>query len=350
MSPVADRIQKELKLEISNEERMRGLFSADVINSRSALLKKLERLEDIHARYKNTTRSDEQMTLQLLLIKKKGMEKILHPNWAWRALHSLWGRFKSERKLKSLAKSDTETVARLTEQAMAMGFSVEGKSIEKQMANAADHFQVGHSFYKSDTDRMDYNLMFEKDESGIFQFEKYGAALTNEQSGEVRKQQFSVTDEPVTALKASNLLSGRSVQQEVKDGQGNIQKSWIKLDFNDKDLEGNHKVKRFLNDFGFDLEKSIDALKINESRLQESKEQLVTALKNGEKKEVVMNVAGKDKVVFIEVNAQMRTFNFYDKDNNRSVRPDSEVKVGKAVELNKEQQHLTKRKTGLSVR
>lgn len=351
MSPVADRIQKELKLEIANEERMKVIFSADVLNSRGALLKKLERLDDIYARYKGTPRADEQMTLQLLLIKKKGLERILYPNWASRQLRSLWSRFKSEKKLKTVAKSDSETVNRLTEQAKVMEFSIDGKAIEKQMSVAADQFQVSQSFYKNDVDRIEYNLMFAKNENGVFQLEKYTAALTNEQSGESRKQQFSVTNEPVTALKAYNLLSGRSVQQEINDGQGNIQKTWIKLDLNDKDAEGNHKVKRFLNDFGFDLEKSLDALKIKESRMQESKEQLMTALKNGEKKEVVINVAGKDKAVFIEVNAQMRTFNLYDKDNAKLRRADgSDIKVGKSVELKKEPEQVAKRKTGFSVR
>ncbi len=350
MNPRIDRIEKELRLDIENEERMKRLFSAEILGSRSYLLNRLHRLEDIYARYKFTTKPDEQITLQLLLIKKKGVEKLLYPNSVSRVLRSFWGRFKEEKTAKSIIKSDMETEGRLHETIKAMGFSVDGKAIHKQLTEASDHFQVNSSFYMNDNDRMDYCLRFEKDENGHFQLEKFEAVLTDEKSGSSRKQTFSVTEGNITANKAYNLLAGRSVHQEIIDDKGNIRRSWIKLDLNDKDAEGNHKVKRFLPDYGFDLEKSLQALNLKELRLPESREPLIAALKNGERKEVSISADGNEKRIFIEVNAQTRSFNFFDKDNNRSRKQDTaSAKSIRSVEINKEQEISAKRKRGFSI-
>ena len=350
MNPIIDRIEKELKLDMENEERMKQLFSPDILSSRSYLLNRLHRLEAIYARYKYTTRTDEQITLQLLLVKKKGLEKFLYPNSVSRALRSFWGRFKTERKVKSSVNDDTETGMRLQETAKSMGFFIDGKIIQKHLENSLDQFLVTSSFYMSATDRMEYNLQFARDEHGFFQFEKFLAVIKEEKSGNLQKQTFSITEDNITAVKAYNLLAGRTVLQECIDDGGNIERSWIKLDFNDKDANGNHKVKRFLSNYGFDLEKSLEILNPKELNSPKSKELLIACLKNGERKEVSIDIGGEVKKVFIEVNAQMRSFNFLDKDNNQQ-RPDAIPKstVVNSIEINKDRESTTKRKRGISI-
>ncbi len=350
MNPIIDRIEKELKLDIENEERMKKLFSPDILASRSYLLNRLHRLEAIYTRYKYTTRTDEQITLQLLLVKKKGLERLLYPGFLSRALRSFWGRFQEEKIARSIIIADTQAEMRLHDAVKTMGFSVDSKAIHKQLAHAPDHFQVTSSFYMNDNHRMDYRLKFEKDETGSFQFEKFEAVLTDEQSGNSRKQTFSVSEDNITATKAYNLLAGRTVHQEISDANGSIQRSWIKLDFNDKDAEGNHKVKRFLPDYGFDLERSLATLNLNELRWTESREKLIAALKNGDRKEVSMNIDGDEKKIFIEANAQTRSFNFYDKDHNRSKKPEiTDGKSAHPVQANKHQEISAKRKRGISI-
>lgn len=349
MNPIIDRIEKELKQDIENEERMKQLFSPDILGSRSYLLNRLHRLEAIYARYKYTTRVDEQITLQLLLVKKKGLERLLYPGFVSRALRSFWGRFQEDKIAKSIIIADTQTEMRLHDAVKTMGFTIDSKAIHKQLANTSDQFQITISYYMNSTDRMDYRLKFEKDESGSFQFEKFEAALTDEKSGNSRKQTFSVTEDNITAIKAYNLLAGRTVHQEVIDNNSDIVRSWIKLDFNDKDAEGNHKVKRFLTDYGFDLEKSLANLNLKDLSLTE-REQLILALKNGERKEVSINASGGEKRIIIEVNAQTRPFDFFDTENNKAKK--HEITNGKPVhsgETITQGDTSAKRKRGISI-
>ncbi|MBN8788980.1 MAG: hypothetical protein J0I84_17995 [Terrimonas sp.] len=328
---------------------MKKLFSPDILASRSYLLNRLHRLEAIYARYKYTTRTDEQITLQLLLIKKKALERTLYPGFLSRALRSFWGRFQEGKIAKSIIIADTQAEMRLHDAVKTMGFSIDSKAIHKQLAHAPDHFQVTCSFYMNDNHRMDYRLKFEKDETGSFQFEKFEAVLTDEQSGNSIKQTFSVAEDNISAIKAYNLLAGRTVHQEISDGNARIQRSWIKLDLNDKDAEGNHKVKRFLPEYGFDLEKSLANLNLKERNLFE-REQLIAALKNGDRKEVSMNIDGDEKKIFIEANAQTRSFNFYDKENNRSKKQEiTSAKSLQSVQTNKQQDISAKRKRGVSI-
>lgn len=345
-----DRIEKELKQDIENEARMKRIFSSDILNSSSYLQTKLHRLEDIYARYKNTTKTDEQVTLQLLMIKKKSLEKLLYPGVVSRALRSFWSRFKAAKTVRSVIIADATTALRLQDAANKMGFSVDGKALHKQLTNCLDQFEINNSFYMNHTDRMDYSLKFEKDENGIFQFEQFSATLTDEKSGTSTKQMFDVAEDNITSMKAYNLLAGRTVLQEISDDKGNIQRSWIKLDFNDKDAAGNHKVKRFLEDYGFDLEKSLEALQLKKWNTSADKEQLITALKNGERKEVSIKVNGEDKTILLEVNAQARSFNFFDKNTQVSGKSTTTgAKTVTAVEIDKKRDTKVIHKRGLSI-
>ena len=63
-----------------------------------------------------------------------------------------------------------------------------------------------------------------------------------------------------------------------------------------------------------------------------------------------MNIDGDEKKIFIEANAQTRSFNFYDKENNRSKKQEiTSAKSLQSVQTNKQQDISAKRKRGVFI-
>lgn len=111
---------------------------------------------------------------------------------------------------------------------------------------------------------------------------------------------------------AYNLLAGRSIQKEFISGENTKQTSWIQLDFNDKDADGNHKLEEFHSAYGYNLQEAIKQLPLKELATVAETEKMLTALVNGNRQAVTVQQDGKEQKFFIEANPQFKSFNIYD--------------------------------------
>lgn len=107
---------------------------------------------------------------------------------------------------------------------------------------------------------------------------------------------------------AYQLLKGRAIQKEDR---------WIQLDFNDKDAQGNYRVKEFHSSFGYDLLKVLQDLPIKELQEKDTANQLLDRLKQGSREAVSFLRDGRAYRYYIEANPQFKSVNIYDEHSKK---------------------------------
>lgn len=153
--------------------------------------------------------------------------------------------------------------------------------------------------------------------SNDFKNAYYGAAV---------KQTFYVSrGAGFTAAQAANMVQHRTVHRDnmLNPNSGEAYKAWIGLDFDQaKDNYGNYKLKQ-MNDpnFGFNLEKTLENFKIKELADPAKKEEIMTAMRNGDR--VQVTITGKDNKehqVQVEAVPRYKTMDFFNRDGEKMKR------------------------------
>ena len=88
--------------------------------------------------------------------------------------------------------------------------------------------------------------------------------------------------------------------------------AWIELDPATKDRNGNHILKHYHENYGFELGKSLVALPIKELGNDEERMKLIKSLEKGNLQAVTFGQKGKEERMFIEANPKFKTLNVYD--------------------------------------
>lgn len=99
--------------------------------------------------------------------------------------------------------------------------------------------------------------------------------------------------------RAFQLLEGRSILQGER---------WIQLDFNDKDAQGNYRIKEFDTSFGYDLKKVLSTLPTKELQESNTDYQLLDNLKQGSRQAVSFLQDGGEQRYYIEENNTLYSF------------------------------------------
>jgi hypothetical protein len=163
-------------------------------------------------------------------------------------------------------------------------------------------------------EKVDYSLDFRKsDQTDMYFFNRYQATLKHEDATKEKSQTFYVTKNTgITAKEAFNLLSGRSVNKDLTNKEGQPFNAWLKLDFTEKDKNDNFKVKQFSSGYGYELDKVLDKFPIKELADAEQKEKMLKSLEKGNVTSVTFQKEGKDEKMFIEANPMFKTLTVYD--------------------------------------
>ena len=135
-----------------------------------------------------------------------------------------------------------------------------------------------------------------------------------------REQNFVINNTPkaknITALEAFNLLDGRFINKDLTNKTNEKANYWIALDFDaPKNDRGNHNLKMFHENYGFDLKATLDKYPI----ANEITEQTINNLNKGSRIEMSMAL-NEDKnfsKVFVDVNPQMKALNLHDENGER---------------------------------
>lgn len=306
-----NRVEMELIQWRSREERFSKLFNFSLSNSRTLLKEKLHHYERIGSKYKGTKNIDERFALQILKQEKNNLLKQLYPNLLVRLIRKLViAPLIHQIAVRKDAKEGEKNNQSLYKQVQRIGFKDLSNQIEHQIKQGQEQFTIPVSYYVNDKERLNHELSFVKDPSGQYQFEGYKASLSNElKPKENRIQYFKLQPaNSVDTTQAYNLLSGRAVQKD---------RSWIQLDFNDKDATGNHRIKEFNSEYGYDLEKDIQQLPLKELSNKTQADKLNDDLKRGNRLPVTFIKNGNEHQFYIEANPQFKSVNIFDKHSRK---------------------------------
>jgi hypothetical protein len=306
-----NRVEMELNQWRSREERFSKLFSFSLSNNSSLLKEKLHHYEHIATKYKDSQNLDERFALRMLKQERNRMLKQLYPNLFVRLFRRvlvvpLIEQIAVRQNLKEMEQNSQL----LHEQVQRIGFSDLSAKIDQQIRKGQDQFTIPISHYISEKERLDYELFFIKDPTGHYQFEGYKTALQNESKPEESRCQYFKMREghTVDTTQAYNLLAGRSVQKEG---------AWIQLDLNDKNPNGNYRIKEFHSRYGYDLEKALRQLPLKEVSSKTEVDKLEDALKQGNRQSIILVKDGSEHRFYIEANPQFKTVNIYDEHSRK---------------------------------
>ncbi|MEO7978886.1 hypothetical protein [Flavobacterium sp.] len=306
-----NRVEMELNQWRSREERFSKLFNFSLSNNRSLIKEKLHHYERIGTKYKGTKNIEERFALQMLKQERNKILKQLYPNLLVRLVRKLLiAPLIDQIAVRKDAKEEEKNNQSLNDQVQRIGFRDLSNQIEQQIKQGHEQFIIPVSHYENEKERLNHELSFSKDQSGKYQFEGYKTTLQNESKPEEsRSQYFNVQEgNSVDTTQAYNLLAGRAVQKE---------KSWIKLDFNDKDASGNHRLKEFHSGYGYDLEKAVQQLPLKELSNKTQADKLKDDLKQGNRLPVTLIKNGNEHRFYIEANPQFKSVNIYDEHSRK---------------------------------
>ncbi|WP_256009462.1 hypothetical protein [Desertivirga xinjiangensis] len=167
----------------------------------------------------------------------------------------------------------------------------------KENAGAAEHIA--------------YEVNFAKGKNSDMYFLNDFKAVLNKPDTPPREQLFKPW---ITAKEAYNLLSGRSVNKDLRrDDQSEKVNVWAKIDLNVKDAKGNHPFRYFYPNYGYDLEKSLAKYPVKELADESKKEELINRLKKGDLAAGELQLQGKKTSIYIAANPEMKAVNLFDK-------------------------------------
>lgn len=176
------------------------------------------------------------------------------------------------------------------------------------------------------TEHLDFRLNFNRStESDMYFLNTYNVALTKNGDPIVREQTFDLTrDHWITVLQAYKLLSGLSFEKEiyprsknenVQTGDGQQQKIpvWFKLSLDITDAYGNHPLRTFRPEYGYDLAETIGRYPFKELDTPEKLQQALTTLRNGNYYHGQMIIGKKSVPVSVGANPQIKNLDVFDK-------------------------------------
>jgi hypothetical protein len=236
-----------------------------------------------------------------------------------------YGRFEENRLLnysnKNLSIMNEKNYDYLKDQLKYTGFG-EGLQTElkEKMEKQTPEFQLNHS-QKFGKDEISSTLHFKKsNESEMYFFNKYDAALKPEKEADAIQQTFYINKESNITLKEGyNLMNGRAVNKDLTTKEGQKYNAWVQMDFKDTDNNGNFKMKQFHENYGYNIEQALAKLPIKELASDTDKAALIQSLEKGNRQAVTFVQEGKEQRHFIEANPQYKNITVYDGNMQRVV-------------------------------
>ncbi len=345
---LVNRVEAELGQWRSREDRFSKLFSFSLSSNRALLKEKLHYYDRIAAKYKGTQNPDERFALRVLRQERNRMEKQLYPNLLVRLLRRLLvAPVREQITIRKDNRKAEDNSQALHQQVQRAGFADMSAKINEEMKQGHQQFSIPVSYYLNDKERLDHHLSFVKDQSGVYQFDGYKTTLYNESKPDEKRQQyFRMNDEQrVNTTEAYNLLAGRCVHNGG---------TWMQLDFNDKDQQGNFRIKQFHADYGYNLEKALQQLPLKELLNKSETDKLQSELKNGSRVSVSFVKDGKEQRFYIEANPQFKSVNIYD-EHSRKITLHSALgnktmdSMKVAHKVNEQQQQHQAKKNGMKI-
>ena len=200
--------------------------------------------------------------------------------------------------------------------------------LKEKIGKQTPDFQLYHNT-KFGNDVATATLHFKKsDQSDMYFFNKYELTLKQESNADMMKQAFYINKgNNITLKEAYNLMSGRAVNKDLTNKEGQVYNAWVQMDFSQTDKNGNYGLKQYHQNYGFDLEKELAKHPIKELANEQEKGRLIESLQKGNRQAVTVVKEGTEQRVYIEASPRFKSLNIYDsslqKVNSQSQEPKS---------------------------
>ena len=154
----------------------------------------------------------------------------------------------------------------------------------------------------------------------------------------------------------ANLIQGRAVfRDDLVSRAGEKYAAWNTIDFDQaKDFYGNYKIKQYSEGYGFDVKKELESYQIKELGVEKKAEELVAALKNGDRPLVtVIGTDGQDEKLRIVAMPKYSNLNFFELNGKPVKREEHKKELSvenvfeKKLQQGKEKQKQTKQELSL---
>ncbi len=202
--------------------------------------------------------------------------------------------------------------------------------LEKNIQEKKPEFQL-HFTTQINNRPFDAVLDFRKSNtSDMYFFNRYAASIEKSNGTKV-EQSFAINKgKGVTAKEAYNLLQGRAIKKELTNSKGETYQAWMQLDFDNKDDKGNHLVKKYNDNYGYDLRESVAKFPVLDLDGGEKEKDLMRSLEKGNAQAATIDNNGVAMKVFLEANPQYKTLNVYD-EHFKMLKHDSLPKIQEQV-------------------
>lgn len=284
---------KELEKEIA------GQFNGGLEDSRSFLLRKLSHLERMEVRFAGTTSINEQLTLVAIKDVRRKLERKLFPSRIVRLFRKGVKRLLDMRYEARLRERSQQSIEHIKDTLARSGFPKVAAKVDQclQLGKLAIPF----SEYPGQSDRVNLEFKIRQEDAGGYTLDGYQATLYPVGKKEGMKSQFfPASDHELLPSweRAYHLLSGRAVLKAPDALSEHRARKWMQLDFNDKDAQGNYRVREFPE---FDLDTQLNGLK-----LSRDVDPLAVKidLQNGREVHVVSKLDNQNQSVLLSVRPQ----------------------------------------------
>lgn len=216
--------------------------------------------------------------------------------------------------------------------------------LEKNMSSGVSQFMLTH-YEEFKGGKVQYNLHFNKGQQQERVFlNKYDALLTKPDGREFEQTFYFDKGHAFTKMEAYNLLDGRSVNKDFEKEDGAKYNAWVKLDFERRTETNNYQMRRFHENYGYDVIKALEKFPIGELLNDQQKEALIKSLQKGNLQEVGFENNGVSEKRFVAADPEFKGLRIYDQSMKEIT---TELKNGR--QLNVLQKNRVRSEKGLGI-
>lgn len=210
-----------------------------------------------------------------------------------------------------------ENLAFLQDSLKYLGFgenTLLNQQLEEQVLKDVGEFELYTEAYFDDNTKLEAKLYYRKSDSKDRYFlTKFDALLRySDDPDRNRAQTFYIyKGTGITFKEAFNLLQGRSVNKDMINLEGEKYNAWVQLNFEEKDMQNNFKLRQYRAQYHYELEKVLEKYPIRELQSDETKAVLIRSLRRGNVQLVTFLKLNKTEKMYIEANPMYKTINIY---------------------------------------
>jgi hypothetical protein len=271
---------------------------------------RLEHLQKIRYRLSDTSRQDERQCLKLMSAVIRKLQKQLYPNPFSRLIRRLKDALvDGPAYIRHLKEQRTKNMEKLKQQLEKAGFSDFAGKLEKHLDPEGMKAAIPLNSQLDPNRSMQVVLHFEKDEGGRYHFQKLEAEIYAKNApGQNRAHSFQMEDWPgLKAKEVLNLLNGRAIKQDYTDASGTNRSRWLELDADRKE-----QVRFYQENYGYDLQKLLETLPLSAMKQQDSKQDFLNNLQQGNRVPTGWLHSGQRENVYVQADPSARAVKMFD--------------------------------------